>query len=62
MMLYDLYCELHEKKLQRLKAEMEAAANPAVSDTGVEAATTEENPPAEGFQPMNVNDLPNVEK
>ena len=60
MMLFDLYMELREKKLQKLKAELEQAENTeAESDTHIESATTEKNsPPPEGFQPMNVNNLP----
>ena len=60
MMLFDLYLELREKKLQKLKAEIESAENPiAESDTNIESTTKEENsPPNEGFQPMNIKDLP----
>ena len=57
MMLFDLYMELREKKLQKLKAELEPAENASAgSDTSNK--NEKNSPPPEGFQPMNVNNLP----
>lgn len=70
MMAFDLYQELKAKKLQKLKEEIEKAENPAVDSdaavaeaaAGTESENAEQPPPAEGFQPIDVNNLPNVGK
>ncbi len=54
MMLFDYYDEMQIKKLKKDVEEI-------IEETPAEDSTTQP-PPAEGFQPLNANNLPNIGK